>query len=332
MAFYTGIDCPVCGKKFETKDDVVTCPICGTPSHRSCYEETGHCIHQAEHASGFKYDLKEKKAEQAKDTESTNVATFPVPVQADSEVSSTPKSRMESLYSVPSLDDFVLSVAGSSEKIAGEEAGDLVVVVQKKVPFYFKRFKKLDGAKHKISWNWSAFIFGPYWFFYRRMSKFGAAVLGVQLTIQLVLNAVFSTELSKYGELLNNAFGPEVLQDPLIMLQEANIAKGAEIFTQSGIEGYVAAFLITAILVRLVAGILANGAYRQHCISLIKRVRTKVDKPEFVQQFTALNRNIKSKKDILRTYLIPLGGTSFFSIALGYMGYYIATALISSLL
>ena len=43
---YTGIPCAACNKPFEDGDDIVVCPECGTPYHRACYKELGHCIHE----------------------------------------------------------------------------------------------------------------------------------------------------------------------------------------------------------------------------------------------------------------------------------------------
>ena len=31
--------------------------------------------------------------------------------------------------------------------------------------------------KRKVSWNWCSFLFAPYWFIYRKMYIFGAAIL-----------------------------------------------------------------------------------------------------------------------------------------------------------
>ncbi|MBQ8209057.1 MAG: hypothetical protein IJZ35_00530 [Clostridia bacterium] len=50
---YTGIDCPVCNQKFNADDDVVVCPVCGTPHHRSCWNETGICQNAHRHSEGF---------------------------------------------------------------------------------------------------------------------------------------------------------------------------------------------------------------------------------------------------------------------------------------
>ena len=52
MGKYTGCQCIICQKLFEDSDDIVVCPECGTPYHRSCYQSTGKCINQPLHAVG----------------------------------------------------------------------------------------------------------------------------------------------------------------------------------------------------------------------------------------------------------------------------------------
>ncbi len=52
MADFTGRKCIVCDNTFEKGDDIVVCPECGTPYHRSCYNEKGECINYSLHESG----------------------------------------------------------------------------------------------------------------------------------------------------------------------------------------------------------------------------------------------------------------------------------------
>lgn len=48
-------ECPVCHKGFTPEDDVVTCPVCGTPYHRACYQQAGHCLFEDKHKDGYEY-------------------------------------------------------------------------------------------------------------------------------------------------------------------------------------------------------------------------------------------------------------------------------------
>ena len=47
--------CDGCKKKFSETDDIVVCPVCGTPQHRECYEKNGECVNAALHESGFSW-------------------------------------------------------------------------------------------------------------------------------------------------------------------------------------------------------------------------------------------------------------------------------------
>lgn len=49
MNKYVNVPCAKCGKPFTEDDDVVVCPDCGAPHHRSCYLELGHCARQDQH-------------------------------------------------------------------------------------------------------------------------------------------------------------------------------------------------------------------------------------------------------------------------------------------
>lgn len=51
MTNYVGQKCPVCGKTFTEDDDIVVCPQCGAPYHRSCYERVGKCIFESKHGT-----------------------------------------------------------------------------------------------------------------------------------------------------------------------------------------------------------------------------------------------------------------------------------------
>ena len=53
MNDYVGCVCSVCNKPFAAGDDIVVCPECGTPYHRACYQATGGCVHEAQHAEGY---------------------------------------------------------------------------------------------------------------------------------------------------------------------------------------------------------------------------------------------------------------------------------------
>ncbi len=53
--------CPACGAHLHEEDDVVVCPVCGTPQHRACWTENGTCVNEAKHAEGFRWSAQERE-------------------------------------------------------------------------------------------------------------------------------------------------------------------------------------------------------------------------------------------------------------------------------
>lgn len=62
MQEYQKQPCIVCGELFGADDDIVTCPECGTPYHRACWQKEGHCVNLTLHQSGESWMNQRKKA------------------------------------------------------------------------------------------------------------------------------------------------------------------------------------------------------------------------------------------------------------------------------
>lgn len=62
---YKDINCEKCGAVFTEDDDVVVCPVCGAPHHRSCWNEANACAHESEHDTGYQWIMPEKPEEKA---------------------------------------------------------------------------------------------------------------------------------------------------------------------------------------------------------------------------------------------------------------------------
>jgi hypothetical protein len=64
---FVGAKCPYCNKVFTDQDDIVVCPECGTPHHRSCYFDHNQCANQSLHGS-FEWHNTAVSADQQKQT------------------------------------------------------------------------------------------------------------------------------------------------------------------------------------------------------------------------------------------------------------------------
>lgn len=47
--------CACCKGYFSGDEDIVTCPDCGAPVHRICWEKLGHCPYADKHGTGFEW-------------------------------------------------------------------------------------------------------------------------------------------------------------------------------------------------------------------------------------------------------------------------------------
>ena len=67
MSKYTGLECPVCKNTFKDDDDIVVCPECGAPYHRTCYQKEGHCIYEDKHGTDQAWQAEERAHQEAGD-------------------------------------------------------------------------------------------------------------------------------------------------------------------------------------------------------------------------------------------------------------------------
>jgi len=54
------------------------------------------------------------------------------------------------------------------------------------IPYYKEKFAKMRMADDKVTWNWPAFLFSPFWFIYRKMYAWGFAILAADIFLNIV--------------------------------------------------------------------------------------------------------------------------------------------------
>ncbi len=84
------------------------------------------------------------------------------------------------------------------EPVAGVTANEASLYTQTSARFYLKKFKKIDSKK--LTFNWAAFFFAPYWFFYRKLYKAGIAALLVFVSVSMLTVGLVSPSLKAYDE------------------------------------------------------------------------------------------------------------------------------------
>lgn len=213
MADYKGNTCPVCDTKFKEGDDVVVCPDCGTPYHRACWQKIGVCVHEDEHAAGFEWkpDFVPGGAE---DLVCANCGTHnplsakfcnhcgvplpepgaapttpdaPRPIYANGQSGAAPYAGRN-----PHVDTYTADASGvyrrelgPDDPIGSIKARDLASYVGHSGMYYLVQFLRIHETKHKAVVSFSAFLFGPAYFFYRKMWKEAAIFTLVDLVLMI---------------------------------------------------------------------------------------------------------------------------------------------------
>lgn len=332
---YENEKCPVCGETFTENDEVVVCPECGAPHHRSCYNENGHCANEHLHEEGFvwKKTEQETKPEVAAEPENvekneendvtvcpdcgaenkkrafvcTNCGAVLIPEMRE-EVEVTPKTAPVFIDGRPVDDkDYI----DEEKTVTVKEAA---CFIQGRKESYIKTFLDAKVNHRKPKFNFSAFLFGPYWFFFRKIYKAGFAFAGVAFAINCFIMTFF---MNIAGEAMKF-----IIENQSAFLQntvdEALYAQYFELL-EKGIESHqteillIIGFNILLVVLNIVAGILANKLYLNHIKSTIAKIKSVVPNPAAYY-----------------TYIYAKGGTTFLNTFLLGMAIYYLTDIIFS--
>lgn len=212
MGLHTGDPCFACGKKIMEDDDVVVCPECGTPYHRSCWEKNGKCINIRLHRDGKTWERpSEPKPEEGtpvqkqicprcgaennadakfcpscgmtlQDTPQSFWQTPPEDPNTSQNTSQQRESVSErfrrTAAEINALQDSYCGMDPES-KLEEERLGDVADFVQRNTIYYLPKFQQFQKTGRRISLNFPAFLFPQYFFAYRKM--WGVALILVAI-------------------------------------------------------------------------------------------------------------------------------------------------------
>ena len=168
MVEYQGAPCQYCEKPFEENDDIIVCPECGTPYHRACYKEAGHCTNLALHAMGGSWQkIRRSELEEQRRAEKR---TEQAEQEAERERGEQPKMLNASLYDGVRLrpDDPTVGL-DPAEDFEGEKLGDIAEFVSANRFYYLPLFRLMKETGKKISLNLVCLLFPELQFAYRKM-------------------------------------------------------------------------------------------------------------------------------------------------------------------
>ena len=181
---FLGKLCPVCRTSFRQNDDVVVCPVCGTPHHRACYLKENKCGVESYHSSGFVWEGylpdEPRITEAPPDTGSIrDIMNSEVGENIDELSNQLPETDPAFVEFFKDLYDPTIGEDGVSMK-------ELITFTSTSLFHYqqaFLAFRGRNGVKRrKTFFNIGSGLLAPIFQFYRKMD-----FLGIILTIVMLL-------------------------------------------------------------------------------------------------------------------------------------------------
>lgn len=282
MGKYTGSQCIICQNTFGDDDDIVVCPECGTPYHRSCYASEGKCINSVLHAVGGSWQAQQEEIRRklgGKPCKSCGFMNEPdAAVCASCGTSLTDEEEQaRSTVRIPLPGgkhvyfDAADPCCGASpeEPIEEERLGDVASYVGRNTLYYIPLFRRFRDTGKKISLNLTCILFPYLYFAYRKMWPMAiiSAVISIVCGLPYSMLNMLTTLTSKeYNEMLSQLYGEQQVHifDGLTAFLQTN-----EAFLQSlGIPLY-----LFSLGIRVVFCLLANYMYYRHVLGGVEKIR-----------------------------------------------------------
>ncbi len=308
--------CPVCKKEFSDEDDIVVCPVCGTPHHRECYSESGVCANEKQHLSGFEWKPTNAVKETPKafgkqphiktvvcpNCHRENPAEEPNCIYCSARLYNDP-SAFAKAQPFPTNMPYATQVIEISpdDTLGSHKVGEVAQYVQMNAHSYIPKFFKQEKTGKKFSFNWAAFFFSPYWFFFRKMNVIGIVLMMISLLVTgFCTNQNFVDASNKYYTCAEQYVQGEVSQEEMTQAS-MELIKTPEVIIMTVTEGAIKIF----------SGIFANKFYKK-----------KIEKDL---------TDIKSERlsdDEYRLKVFKRGGVSNVMFGISLIGFYCAEQLL----
>lgn len=299
---YTNEQCPVCGEIFKDSDDVVVCPVCGTPHHRECWQKTGKCSNEEKHSEGFLWTPSGKPAvnspEQKMPDEKMELVCpacgfvnapgsekcarcgqkFTVfgknVVQLQAQLKNE-SAKEESVHDDPNtmtVDKLInirvdalapgITPEQKKEPLCGKTIVQTIGFVGSNASCYVNKFRKIERER-RHTFNWGAFFFSPIWFFYRKLIKPGIIFLTLHVALSLLM-------LNPYENLLN--FVGSFTQESLNAMTAAQLEQFASDYMSLAYP--VIAIGIARFVLSIICGFTADKLYHTYCQNSLNEIDT----------------------------------------------------------
>lgn len=249
---FIGKICPYCKTEFKEDDDVVVCSICEMPHHKECWMEnkacttfgcTGTIVGTDQYAEAVYNKTFCSKCGESLNEGQKFCASCGTPAGAIgephfqvAEVNVTNQNYQGNIYSAPQP-QYIPQYSATQYDIGYNTYGqqqqqvdqDLYTFIQANQPVYISKFQKMQMSNSKTSWNWCSFLFGGYWFAFRKMYGIAAAFIGILFVAGLIpkLGSLIQLVLLICSGIFGNHFYKQHIDG------ELQIAKSMDDFNKS---------------------------------------------------------------------------------------------------
>lgn len=304
MINFTNCECAACKVKFGEKDDIVSCPVCGSPHHRDCWTQTGECANSALHDEGFVFTghLTEVQAQ-----ESDRVClhcgrklegSMPCPdcgamPARDNSTDEEQTGRSGATYNIEgeavTIEQAFEMHYGITDAtlIEGVPVGDIKKFIGSSWYMYIPAFHKMSQKKSAISLSVLAFIGNWMWLVLRKMYWHAAAVFAT-IALSFFYTACYSHFLSEY-------FGSDSVELSVLLASENQ-------YVRIGMFLYYI-MLGLQFIAMLVCGLFGNRMYMNFCIRKIKKINKKSSSAE---EFNAALEKAGGMSSIIVLFLLAV--------------------------
>ena len=310
MPKYYGCPCEGCGKPLTLQDDIVVCPDCGAPYHRVCYEKLGQCIHRPAHAAGYEWKFPYEESqlrtcpacgERTLRSESVcrccGAALPPEGAQEPADRADSDEHSEEFDYSTfyrqfqetgaPQVDPLrqtYQAAFGKEEVMDGIPCKDWADFIGPASPAYLSAYCRMQLSHTKTSMSFSAMLFGPFYFFYRKAWKPAFGFLAAEL---LLAAPTFIEMLQLSGSAL------------------------APAMSASALTVFARVCSVLSFVLMLVRGMYGKWLYRKSAADHIRRIQSEFPDAQQRQAVLRAQGGVSLGAVLLCMLLLMVGGSAF---------------------
>ena len=270
MSRYTGYLCVSCEHPFKNDDDIVVCPDCGAPHHRSCYMTPGQCALAHKHSEDFVWQGEPPNIGNAAPSAlctSCNSVNPPNSrhcqmcgslLKAPDDNSAGHNHANHGQYTQGNYGTFLHTGEFDQWEIGGVSAKELAAYTGDKAYYFLRQFKLIAESRRQLSWNWAALLFNFLYFFFRKMYKVGIVLLAFYIMSYVPSFLIY--------------FGPT---DATVEMYGIAIHYNSQIAEKAA--PIMALFHFARVFVNLWCAVMANKVYLHTALTAISHVKNSTE-------------------------------------------------------